>query len=77
MLVAAGFEPALAALSTPCLFQWGCATVSEMAPVAGLAPTRTGLKDQALGSWNAIPATRGMRSAAGEETLPRHAVTGV
>src|SRR5687767_10916786 len=40
LVVAAGFEPALAAFSTPCLFQLGYATVGEMAPVVGLAPTR-------------------------------------
>jgi len=51
VVVAAGFAPALAALSTQCLCWLGYATVwCEMAPVVGLAPTRTGLKDRALGS---------------------------
>ena len=50
MVVAAGFEPALAALSTQCLCCWATRPLCEMAPVAGLAPARTRLKGEALGS---------------------------
>ena len=51
MVVAERFALSLAAFSTPCLCSLGYATVcGEMAPVAGLAPARTRLKDEALGS---------------------------
>ena len=50
LVVAAGVAPALAALSTQCLCWLGYATFKKMARVAGLAPARTRLKDESLGS---------------------------
>ena len=50
MVVAAGVEPALAAFSALCLCRLGYATFVKLAPAAGLAPARTRLKDETLGS---------------------------
>jgi hypothetical protein len=50
MVVAAGVEPTLAAFSALCLCRLGYATLVKLAPVAGLAPARARLKDEARGS---------------------------
>ena len=50
MVVAAGVEPTLAAFSALCLCRLGYATLVKLAPVAGLAPARTRLKDETRGS---------------------------
>jgi hypothetical protein len=71
VVVAAGFEPALAAFSTPCLCQVGLRDRwNEMAPAVGLAPTRTGLKDRALGSLHSRACLK-WRNAEGMLPIPQ------